>query len=271
MKNAVHNLLFLFFRCFYCKDMISFVILYTPDWENPIIVFKFRRMLAVFYAKISDIEKSMFKEMNFISLLGEEVFLEICSLKNQKTKDTRLGGEILRNYGLKYYWGIEARNYTIARGLHGKPYLKEKEDIFFNISHSGEYIMCAFSDSPVGVDIEKKGKMKMPVARRFFHAEEILRLENIREEKDRAELFYRLWSVKESFLKYTGEGLSASLSSFTVKFGAAGVFLKQGGKRIKVKISACSIDPAYVSYVCSLNQQVSEIREIGWAEIRNSL
>ncbi len=56
---------------------------------------------------------------------------------------------------------------------HGKPYLKTDVPLFFNISHSGELVVCAFSDTEVGVDVEKIGKERLAVAERFFHPEEV--------------------------------------------------------------------------------------------------
>ena len=121
------------------------------------------------------------------------------------------------------------------------------------------------------MDIEKKGKLRLAVARRFFHAEEIRQLEDIGEEEKQVELFYRLWSVKESFLKYTGEGLSASLSAFRVKFEQAIVLLGQGMEKREVKISECKIDPSYVSYICSGNREIPVLRKVALAELQYRL
>lgn len=261
---------FVFSFCFYCKDIISFVILYTSGLKSFLSVLKVKSMLTVLYIKLAKEEKRE-EEINSASLLGEDAFQKIVSMRNIKSRTTRFWGEVLRNYGLKIYWGMDIGTYTLIRGAHGKPYIKERKDVFFNISHSGEYVLCAFSDTSVGVDIEKKGKLRLTVARRFFHAEEIQQLENTWGEEKQAELFYRLWSVKESFLKYTGEGLSASFSAFAVNFENAGLFLRKGKEKIEVKISECKIDPCYVSYICSGSQEVPVIREVGLTEILSCL
>ena len=228
-------------------------------------------MLVVLYINLSEGGEEVCTEGDFASLVGENAFQEVRSIRNLKSRTARLWGEALRNYGLKIYWGIDAGAYTFIRGAHGKPYIKERKDIFFNVSHSGEYVLCAFSDTPVGVDIEKKGKLRLAVAHRFFHAEEIRQLEDIWEEEKQVELFYRLWSVKESFLKYTGEGLSASLSAFRVKFEQAIVLLRQGMEKREVKISECKIDPSYVSYICSGNREIPVLRKVALAELQYRL
>ena len=50
-------------------------------------------------------------------------------------------------------FGKEAPN--VFKDKNGKPYFDSKPDIHFSISHSGDYAMCAFSDNPIGADIQK--------------------------------------------------------------------------------------------------------------------
>ncbi|MDR1059826.1 MAG: 4'-phosphopantetheinyl transferase superfamily protein, partial [Clostridiales bacterium] len=87
----------------------------------------------------------------------------------------------------------------------------------FNISHSGRHVVCALCDAPVGIDVEIVRPIDMNIANRFFSADERGRL--FSEPADghgRLELFYSIWTRKESFIKMTGEGLSRPLGSFSV-------------------------------------------------------
>lgn len=133
---------------------------------------------------------------------------------------------------------------------HGKPYLKTDVPLFFNISHSGELVVCAFSDTEVGVDVEKIGKERLAVAERFFHPEEVALLLKV-PEKERTELFFRYWSAKESVLKYKGTGLSASLSSFYIRWEGkeAGIYGETG--RLPLFLRECSLDKGYKCFICS--------------------
>lgn len=82
---------------------------------------------------------------------------------------------------------------------------------------SGDYIVAAFSHLEVGIDIEQKRKARMEVARRFFPScRNSVPAKSCGDAQD--ELFFRYWSVKESFLKYTGSGLSSPLSASEVRF-----------------------------------------------------
>ncbi len=100
-------------------------------------------------------------------------------------------------------------------GEKGKPYLKDYP-FYFNLSHSGEYVICAVSDREVGADIQRcsmeKGERLERIARRFFSPEEMAALVRCREQAERAALFYRLWTRKEAYGKLTGSGIGAALN-----------------------------------------------------------
>ena len=101
---------------------------------------------------------------------------------------------------------------------YGKPYLEHGVDLNFNISHSGDRAVLAFTrDSEMGVDIEKcKSNFDhLEIAQNFFSPDEIRTLEAL-PEVERAAGFYRCWTRKESFIKAKGSGLSFSLTSFSV-------------------------------------------------------
>ena len=93
---------------------------------------------------------------------------------------------------------------------NGKPYIVNKK-IFFNISHSGNYVLCAFGDENVGCDVEIINTYNDKVVNRFFTVSE-QKVLNSSNKKDVD--FTRLWTLKESVLKFTGSGVSGGLSSY---------------------------------------------------------
>ena len=90
---------------------------------------------------------------------------------------------------------------------HGKPYLRDCPDIFFNISHCRRGIACAVMDKPVGIDIEEI-QFDEGLAKVIFNPEE---LGAVRSADEPAVKFTEIWTRKESFLKLTGEGLRDNL------------------------------------------------------------
>lgn len=80
----------------------------------------------------------------------------------------------------------------------------------FNLSHSGDYVICAVGDGEMGADIQKWVPYKERTAERFFAPEEWKLLQET-PASQRTELFYRLWSRKEAYGKYTGRGIGSAV------------------------------------------------------------
>lgn len=97
-------------------------------------------------------------------------------------------------------------------GEKGKPYLREYP-LFFNLSHSGEYVACAVSDREIGVDIQKCSYTNViGIAKRFFSEEECGALEACETGEERQQFFYRLWVRKEAYGKLLGKGILGVVS-----------------------------------------------------------
>lgn len=74
----------------------------------------------------------------------------------------------------------------------GKPFLKE--ELFFNISHSSHFVGFAVGKQEIGLDLEEPRSLRYTGYR-------------YPEENEMDPLL--LWVLKESFVKWTGEGVSA--------------------------------------------------------------
>ena len=72
-------------------------------------------------------------------------------------------------------WGISEEKINADGayyyGEHGKP-MRRNEEICFNLSHSGKYVLCAVSEMEIGCDIEKIKEVKWKLAKRFFSEKE---------------------------------------------------------------------------------------------------
>ena len=103
-----------------------------------------------------------------------------------------------------------------AEDGHGKPFLPRCPELQFSLSHSGTAAMCAVADRPVGCDIQAVTPRSLRLAERFFTAAEQNRIFSRATEDARQDMFYRIWTLKESFIKCIGLGLALPLDSFTV-------------------------------------------------------
>ncbi len=148
-----------------------------------------------YYARMSDVRRS-----------------KIDRQRTGKGKMLSLGAGILLDEGLKEY-GFQEREVHVATKENGKPYLLDYPEIHFNLSHSWEMVLAVFADTEVGCDIEYEGVLKLQIARRFFCPSEYAYILSLPED-GRAEAFYQLWTLKESFMKVTGLGMKLMPNQF---------------------------------------------------------
>ncbi len=100
-------------------------------------------------------------------------------------------------------------------GKSGKPYLEN--GMFFNISHSGNFIACAVShDVETGIDIQihKSNTNIQNIAKKFFHTNEQKIILDIQDTESRNKAFFDMWAAKESVVKCNGCGINNLFTSF---------------------------------------------------------
>ena len=122
---------------------------------------------------------------------------------------------------LARYTGIAPRDIDIARTPNGKPFLANTSaPLHFNLSHTSNVAALAVSaQGELGVDIEiLEERNFLRIAHRYFHAKEVEQLQSCNE-TERATLFFKLWTLKEAFLKATGEGIANGLNKVSFSFG----------------------------------------------------
>ena len=96
----------------------------------------------------------------------------------------------------------------IAYMPDGKPYFPDRSDIHFSLSHCKVAVACSLHDHSVGIDIERVHAYKDSLAAYVLNENE---LKSVRESINPALAFTKLWTMKESLLKLTGEGLTRNL------------------------------------------------------------
>lgn len=99
---------------------------------------------------------------------------------------------------------------SLSYSKNGKPLA---DGLFFNVSHSGDYVVGIVSDCEVGCDIEKISSAPMKVAQHYYSPAES---EYINSEPDKDRAFFTIWTLKESYMKMTGQGLGLALDSFEI-------------------------------------------------------
>lgn len=136
------------------------------------------------------------------------------SVKDRFKEDTypkkkeSLCGRVLLDFALSSECSL--KDYLAVFKKDKKPYLSGA-DVFFNISHSGKTVVLSLSDEETGCDVQVVSSFNEKLARRFFTENET---KKILSAKNKDEEFIKLWTLKESILKCSGEGLSGGLSTY---------------------------------------------------------
>lgn len=118
-------------------------------------------------------------------------------------------------HALAEYTGECAALQTFVQGEHGKPRLVD-DGIAFNLSHShGVAALAVAKDARIGIDIQFRDPDvdMLAIARRFFAREEVDWLQSV-DEGRRLDVFYRIWTLKEAYIKAIGVGMALPLSDF---------------------------------------------------------
>jgi 4'-phosphopantetheinyl transferase len=154
-----------------------------------------------------------------ISLLSADEMVRWERFRFATDRDLFLSTRVLARTLLSRYSRIPPRLLRFSAGAAGKPELitpPGRLAIRFNLSNTIGLVACAVTDRvDVGVDVEAIRDAPRGVPETVFTPPELSTLYGF-SERDRSRAFFALWTLKESFIKATGEGLSSSLQDFAV-------------------------------------------------------
>ncbi len=136
-------------------------------------------------------------------------------------RGTYTAAHALARFMLSEATGLSTKAWRYAAGEFGKPALADelsKWKLHYNISHTHGLAACAIAAHDIGIDVERSDRtIDLGIARDYFAPEEVQIL-NSAPPSQKNNIFFRFWSLKEAFIKATGEGLSRRLDSFSFSF-----------------------------------------------------
>ncbi len=150
------------------------------------------------------------------SLMSDDKQQRVDRFRFVDDKKRTVAGEMLARKAIAEWCGVTYESITFGTKEHGKPYAKDL-GVEFNISHSGDMVVCAVDDKPVGIDIEQIRPIDLTVAKRICTDEELLYLfgrtpteQDFAYTTDTETLthFFELWTAKEAYSKCKGCGIS---------------------------------------------------------------
>lgn len=200
-------------------------------------------MVSVYVADISNLQDPM-EQPGLLVGLSKTRAEKILQNRQVEARRQSLGAGLL----LKEALARRGRSMEeVTTGAHGKPQI---EGLCFNLSHTKDLVLCAVSSLPVGCDTEKIKKARMKAAGHFFCESEYAYLQSFVKEEEQNDAFFRLWTMKESYMKMTGEGMGLGLSKFEIRLDKEHAEVFRNGEKVSCYIREYEV-PGYKVTVCA--------------------
>lgn len=158
-------------------------------------------------------ERTDWERQRALDILTPERKAKALRFRRSEDQIRGIATGLLEEYVLWKEFGVSPEALRLGMGEQGKPYLTDHPEAQYNLSHAGEWVVCAAGMQPLGIDIEQPERYSERLVQRFFQPDEITDILK-RSEEDRANVFAEYWTMKESFMKLCGAGLSMGFSGF---------------------------------------------------------
>lgn len=120
-------------------------------------------------------------------------------------KDETKIGYLLLHYLYYQYFKKPLNINDIFKDKNNKPIFLNK-NLFFNISHSKDYVCCCLAPINVGVDIEQPRKINQNALKKFLN----------KDDNNYSDDYLKVWNIKEAYSKYLGVGLKLNFVSLSI-------------------------------------------------------
>ncbi|MCM3670695.1 4'-phosphopantetheinyl transferase superfamily protein [Mesobacillus maritimus] len=214
-------------------------------------------MLEIYALRLPDHVPNFHSILGTISPRKKE---KITSFRNLQDSYRSLLSEILTRTYIQKYLQLKDKNISFSYNEFGKPYI-ENVPFYFNTSHSGDWVVGIFGNDEVGIDIEKIKEIDFDIARHFFSTNECQDLEQ-KNQHDKLYYFYDLWTLKESFIKNIGTGLSFSLNSFTVQKREGTITISHPLQGTSVYFKQYELDEFHILSACARTKDFPQAIQI---------
>jgi len=161
---------------------------------------------------------------HYRSLLTQEEQARIDRFVFPEDRHVRLVARASLRLFLAEFTGVPGQDFRFRYNDYGKPFVQDPlkhAGVHFNVSHTKDLIVVYISaQHEVGVDVESIRPMSdlFSIAERFFAPAEVADLRTLSFEAA-TQRFFQYWTLKESYIKARGMGLSLPLDQFWFELG----------------------------------------------------
>lgn len=178
-----------------------------------------------------------------------------------KTNDKKLyiAGKLLTRKAIAKIANAKPSELVFGENKFGRPKIifPSLKNFDFNLSHSGEWVVLAISDSNVGIDIEKLKPIDTTLVKNLFHKEE---MELINTAKEKLNFFYKIWVLKESYIKAIGKGFSHAVNKINFKFDDGRIRSFQRSNLINKNFKIYNFGENYIIALCLEKSKIPPLK-----------
>lgn len=139
------------------------------------------------------------------------------------------------------------------------------EEAPYNLSHSGDYVLCSIEDEEekkikVGCDIQENRAVPYSLVRKYFSSWEQRFILEKQYQNEREDAFCRCWTLRESFMKATKQGMKLGLHTFEIQMKEGHPELAKIPEQIEdtYYLKEYFLDISYHVAVCATNREFAE-------------
>ncbi|MDB5014988.1 MAG: 4-phosphopantetheinyl transferase, partial [Daejeonella sp.] len=152
-------------------------------------------MVGVFSLKLDDhLNEDCYRYL--LRKAGEASRKKFLEYRNHDDAYRSLFAEFLVRYVAIQRMEVSNDELNIRYSSYGKPYFAGIENFHFNLSHSRDWVVCAISNCPVGIDIEQIAPLDLRIMASYLSIKEQASLYRQKAETQPS-YFYELWTLKE--------------------------------------------------------------------------
>jgi 4'-phosphopantetheinyl transferase len=152
------------------------------------------------------------------AVLDDEERARADRLRSAADRDTFIIAHALLRSMLSEATGLPVEGWRYVTDPSGKPELAAggaRSGLRFSLTHTRDFAACAIARDDVGIDAEALDETVDPAVAEHYFTPAEARAVRLAPPARQLEIFLRLWTLKEAFVKATGEGLGRSLASFS--------------------------------------------------------
>lgn len=198
-------------------------------------------MTDIYVLNIPECEGQLLRLLPRISEKRQELYRKS---RAQKSRAFIIGSEVLLAHALSLPLPCQYQT-----SQNGKPFISGRRH--FNISHSGDFVVCAVSDCEIGIDTELICRMTPRLSHKFLTPLEIKQSQEFTGDK-LSHFLCEKWVRKESYLKLSGEGLRRSPACFEFEgdrlVGNRNIFSRCFSLSNEQLLAVCSNEPLKITF-----------------------